>query len=929
MESKDIKGNKRTKKIILSILALIIMLCIGVFSVQAVQNGKVTKFVGIGNKYLLESKYDQAILQFEYALKINPKSVNARIGLAKGYIGLKKYDKVIVVLKEGIRILPKEPKFYLMLSDVFIIKGNTEDAIKTLVNGYDDTKDSEIKSKLNQIKLTISIIVEKDILQVGNDTTSRLVQKDKDGNVIKELNAEWGVKDSKVGSINKIDTTKANYKGKAVGQDEVTASIGKAEFKKSIEVKGVVLEKLEITGGGSAGSVGDTMKFNVIGYDQMGKVMEIVPVWSVNNDIAELVKTEGQDADVSYVKDGTFELTATVGDIKEKIDVTLQNKKYSIITIISGKGSIEKNPSDDTYLEDKKVKLTAVANVGWHFVKWTGSVTGSVNPVVVNIDGNKEIHAIFEIDQNILKTEVSGVGKIGRSIYRDTYAYGEVVRITAAPKNEYRFDHWEGDISGTNPVVDVKMNGYKKVKAVFIPITYKLNSGVVGNGSIKQEDVGVNKIKLTAIPGENSVFSNWEGDLNGVTNPVEVTMDKDKTVKAVFNDVKRVSGKITNSKDKSTITASVINIRTGKDNKTGEIYKSINSNEMGKYDTTLLKGDYTFEVVKSGFITEYINITLENSELTKDVVLNQIPEQEIYKLSVELVGKGSVKQENVGINKIKLTAIPEENVIFSHWEGDLTGVINPVEITMDKNTTVKAVFYDMIKVSGKVMNSKDQSAITTTTINIRTGSDNKTGAIFKKVSTNELGQYDVKLSKGGYTFEVIKDGFTTEYTNVTVEATELTQNIILNQIDEFAKYRIVLTWGVEPSDLDSYLMIPTKEGLLSSEVYYGNKVIKDLDGNETVKLDIDKTNGYGPETTTILSMETGKYSYYVKDFSSTATINKSNAIVKVYKNNVLANTFNVPTSGEVTDNRNYWHVFNIVKGKVVPINTTQSTKPEY
>lgn len=1247
MESQNVKKNSRTKKIILSILALIMILSIGVFSVQAIQNGKVTKFVEIGNKYLLDGRYEQAIVEFDYALKINRKNVAARVGLTKAYIGLKNYDKAVVVLKEGIRILPKEPLFYLMLSDVYMIKGDTENAIKTLLNGYDDTENLGIKNKLNEIKSTISIIVEKNILQVGNNTTTRLVQSDKDGNVIKELNAEWQVKESKVGSINKIDSTKASYKGIAIGEDEVIASIAKAQFRKPVEVKGVVLQKLEINGGGAVGKVGDTMKFNVVGYDQMGKVMEVVPTWSINNDIAELVKTEGQIADVSYVKDGTFELTAAVGDINQKISVTLQNKKYSVITIISGKGSITKNPSENSYREDKNVTLTAVPSVGWHFTKWTGSLTGSSNPVVINIDGNKEIHAIFEIDQNELKTEVSGLGNIGRSVNKNTYAYGEVVRLTASPINEYRFDHWEGDISGTNPVVDVTMNGYKQAKAVFVknqytlgvqvsgkgqvnrssnkstydygttikltavpgeravfshwegdlsgavnPIEillsknknvkavfddvmrvsgkitnskdktsvtsakinirtskdnktgkiyksinsneigeyditllkrdytfeviksgfttqytnviagnddlirdivlnklteqeiYKLTVEVVGKGSVKQEDAGLNKIKLTATPGENSVFSHWEGDLNGTVNPVEITLFKNENVKAVFDDLIKVSGKLTNSKNQTSVTNAVINIRTSKNNKTGEIYKTINSNDLGQYDIRLLKGDYTFEVIKSGFTTQYNNVIVENDDLTNDIVLNQVAEQEIYNLEVDVIGKGTVKQEDVGVNKIKLTAIPGEkaifshwevdlsgevnpveitldknksvkavfvdimrvsgkitnsidqtsiantkinirtsidnktgeiykiinsneigqydttllkgsytfeviksefttkysnvivesndlinnialdqiiykltvqdighgiskeeeisvnkvkltatpgeNAVFSHWEGDLTGATNPVEITLDKNATVKAIYYDLVKVSGKVMNAKDQSAITNTAINIRTGSDTKIGEVYKTINTNGLGLYDVKLSKGNYTFEVIKDGFTTEYTNVTVGTVDMTRNIVLNQVDKQAKFRIVLTWGEEPKDLDSYLLVPVNGGSDYKEVYYNNKSVMDSDNeNETATLDTDDTNGYGPETTTILSMETGKYSYYVKDYSNSGTMNTSNALAKVYKNNLLVNTFNIPTGGEVADNRNYWHVFNIINGEVVPVNITQSDVPQY
>ena len=55
--------------------------------------------------------------------------------------------------------------------------------------------------------------------------------------------------------------------------------------------------------------------------------------------------------------------------------------------------------------------------------------------------------------------------------------------------------------------------------------------------------------------------------------------------------------------------------------------------------------------------------------------------------------------------------------------------------------------------------------------------------------------------------------------------------------------RIILTWADRPSDLDIHLSICGTE----CEVYYAKK------NCENLNLDIDVTNGYGPETMTLAS----------------------------------------------------------------------------
>jgi tetratricopeptide (TPR) repeat protein len=672
MEQK--KGKDKKRKIL--ILALIFLFVLGVggtFTVRAVRGNKAQTFLDLGNKYLLDGDYEQAVLQFEDVLKIDKKNVDARINLAKAYVALKKPDKAVVVLKDGIKLTAKEYKLYLALADTYISEGNTEEAIKALDEGYSKTKNEELKKKLDEIKSTIELAIEKSPLQIGHSTPVSLVQKDKDGNVIKELSAEWKIKDTKIGSISKDGAYKANYKAIAGGKDEITAAIGKVSFVKEIEVKDRVLDRLEITSETTEGRVGDSVKFKVTGYDQLGQQMEVTPTWELGGDIAKLANTEGQYATLDYVKDGQLSLTTSVGNIKESVDVKIQKRKYTVVTMIAGKGTVEKEPNTEEYLEDTDLKLTATPERGWHFVKWAGSVPSTANPLVIKISDNKEIKAEFAIDKHTLKTEVVGQGDIGRSVYKSSYDYGTTVKLTAAPRAGYKFDHWEGNASGKNPVITVQMNSNKKVKAVFVIDDYVLKVEKSGEGEVTRSEDKTRYpqnsiVKLTAKAAEGYKFDHWEGDANGVELSVSVTMDSNKSVKAVFVPIDyklsvEVQGNGTVSQEK---------VETHKIKLTAKA-------EQG-FMFSHWEGDLTGKA-------NPVTIEVKSDKKVKAVFVKKE-----YVVNVTTQGKGNVEKIKQADGKLQLKAIPTDGWSFDYWEGDLTGSVNPISIEVKSDLNIKAIF---------------------------------------------------------------------------------------------------------------------------------------------------------------------------------------------------------------------------------------------
>jgi len=113
---------------------------------------------------------------------------------------------------------------------------------------------------------------------------------------------------------------------------------------------------------------------------------------------------------------------------------------------------------------------------------------------------------------------------------------------------------------------------------------------------------------------------------------------------------------------------------------------------------------------------------------------------------------------------------------------------------------------------------------------------------------------------------------------------------------------VTLTWGANPSDLDTHLVAP------DYHVDFTNK--GSLDAFPFTSLDVDDTSGRGPEVLTINQFTTaGSYVYSVHHFFGDGTITSSPARVELNYNGDTF-LFAPPSSQAASDIT--WHVFEIV-----------------
>lgn len=95
------KKNAMKLIIILMITSLVMSLfATAVYSVYA-KPRFVEQFIALGNKYLDDGKYEEAILEFNKAIQIEAKSTTARVGSAKGHIGIDDVETAVDLLKQA------------------------------------------------------------------------------------------------------------------------------------------------------------------------------------------------------------------------------------------------------------------------------------------------------------------------------------------------------------------------------------------------------------------------------------------------------------------------------------------------------------------------------------------------------------------------------------------------------------------------------------------------------------------------------------------------------------------------------------------------------------------------------------------------------------------------------------------------------------
>jgi hypothetical protein len=260
-----------------------------------------------------------------------------------------------------------------------------------------------------------------------------------------------------------------------------------------------------------------------------------------------------------------------------------------------------------------------------------------------------------------------------------------------------------------------------------------------------------------------------------------------------------------------------------------------------------------------------------------------------------------------------------------------TKTVDNITIASNATTTVDAALSSTPppqtqgSVSGTVTDALNGQPLAVVTVRLLSGS-----TVIATTTNNQDGTYSITGPPGtGYTVEFSKTGYiTSTASNVTITANTTTGNVnaALSPILQEGQTRIVLTWGANPSDLDSHLTGPIPNSSQRFEVFFGDP--GSATSSPFAALDVDDTDAFGPETTTIYQQFSGVYRFFVhaftcdmpNDIPCDLALFNSGAQVQVFQGNALVATYNVH---DVTGNQTgrVWTVFELNGSTITPINT--------
>jgi len=192
---------------------------------------------------------------------------------------------------------------------------------------------------------------------------------------------------------------------------------------------------------------------------------------------------------------------------------------YTLTYSAGANGSITGNSSQTVNYGGNGTEVTAVPDIGYHFVNWSDNSTA--NPRTdTNVTQDISVTAYFSNAYTLKYTAGSGGSISGNTSQTVNYG-GNGTAVTAEPATGYHFVNWSDD-STANPRTDVNVTADISVTASFAINTYTLTYTAGANGSItgtspQTVNYGASGSAVTAVPVTGYHFVKWSDD--AVANP--------------------------------------------------------------------------------------------------------------------------------------------------------------------------------------------------------------------------------------------------------------------------------------------------------------------------------------------------------------------------------------------------------------------------
>lgn len=228
------------------------------------------------------------------------------------------------------------------------------------------------------------------------------------------------------------------------------------------------------------------------------------------------------------------------------------------------------------------------------------------------------------------------------------------------------------------------MDSDKNITAIFEKRDYPFTINIEGEGSVTKELISEKStdyrhgtvIRLTAEPEFGWEFIEWTGDITGQDETLDVTIDGETNVTAVF---KLVNFDLTvDIQGEGEVKQEIITPKT-----TGYPFTSqvrLKAEPSNGWEFVSWTGDVTGQ-------EETIDVTIDDNKQIL-ATFKRID----YQVNINVQGEGDVQQEIVQSKvidsnypfetAIQLVATPADNWLFSNWAGDASGIDNVIVVNI-------------------------------------------------------------------------------------------------------------------------------------------------------------------------------------------------------------------------------------------------------
>lgn len=106
---------------------------------------RLAEYIDLGERYLEELNYEEAVVAFQKAVGIDPKNKEASSGLARAYEGAEQYEQAEAVYLDMTERFPSDGIFYKDLAELYVRLERLEDAKRLLEEAVSRTEDEAVQ----------------------------------------------------------------------------------------------------------------------------------------------------------------------------------------------------------------------------------------------------------------------------------------------------------------------------------------------------------------------------------------------------------------------------------------------------------------------------------------------------------------------------------------------------------------------------------------------------------------------------------------------------------------------------------------------------------------------------------------------------------------------------------------------------------------